>query len=73
MAVMGFDPLADRGVAPFERCDSIVGLAEKVGLGSRDLRRIDVRGATIAEAMFDFAAIRERRRKANDDYTGTLF
>ena len=64
MAVMGFDPLADRGVAPFERCESIVGLAEKVGLGSCDLRHIDVRGATIAQAKFDFAAIRERRRKA---------
>jgi len=64
MAVMGFDPSADRGTPPFESCDSILGLAERVGLGSRDLRRIDVRGATIAEAKFDFAAIRERRRKA---------
>jgi uncharacterized protein (DUF362 family) len=62
MAVMGFDPMADRGTPPFERCDSIVGLAEAAGLGSRDLRRIDVRGSSVAAAKFDFAAIREGRR-----------
>jgi uncharacterized protein (DUF362 family) len=64
MAVMGFDPMADRGTPPFESCDSTLRLAEDAGLGTRDLRRIEVRGATIAEAMFDFAGIRRKRRAA---------
>jgi uncharacterized protein (DUF362 family) len=61
MAVMGFDPMASRGTPPFERCDSIVKLAEEAGLGTRNLSRIEVIGSTIAEARFDFAAIRKRR------------
>ncbi|MBS1854561.1 MAG: DUF362 domain-containing protein [Acidobacteria bacterium] len=64
MAVMGFDPLADRGTAPFEACDSTLKLAEDVGLGTRDLSRIEVVGAGIAEAKFDFAAMRGKRRSA---------
>ena len=64
MSVMGFDPLADRGTPPFERCDSTLKLAEEAGLGTRDLRRIEVIGTRIAEARYDFAGIRERRHKA---------
>jgi hypothetical protein len=64
MAVMGFDPMADRGTPPFERCDSTLKLAEDVGLGTRDLKRIEVVGTPIAQAIFDFAAIRQRRRSA---------
>ena len=64
MAVMGFDPMADRGTPPFERCDSTLRLAEDVGLGTRDLKRIEVIGTPIAQAVFDFAAIRKRRRSA---------
>ena len=55
MAVMGFDPRADRGKAPFETCDSTLRLAEDVGIGTRDLSRIEVVGASIKEAMFDFS------------------
>jgi len=44
MAVMGFDPMADRGVPPFETCDSTLRLAEDVGIGTRDLKRIEVLG-----------------------------
>jgi len=62
MAVMGFDPLADRGTPPFEDCESIVKLAEDAGLGTRDLKRIEVIGTPIQEARFDFAAIRKERR-----------
>lgn len=62
MAVMGFDPMADRGSPPFKRCDSTLRLAEDVGLGARDLKRIEVVGTPISEARFDFAAIRKRRR-----------
>ena len=62
MAVMGFDPMADRGTPPFERCDSIVKLGEEAGIGTRDLKRIEVIGSTIAEARFDFAGMRQARR-----------
>jgi uncharacterized protein (DUF362 family) len=62
MALMGFDPMADRGTPPFEVCDSTLKLAEGVGLGTRDLSRIEVIGTPIREAVFDFAAIRKKRR-----------
>ena len=64
MAVMGFDAMADRGTPPFERCDSTLKLAEEAGIGTRDLKRIEVAGASIAEVKFDFAAIRRQRRAA---------
>ena len=64
MGLMGFDPMADRGTPPFERCDSTLRLAEDVGLGTRDLKRIEVAGTPIKDAMFDFAAIRRERRRA---------
>jgi uncharacterized protein (DUF362 family) len=64
MALMGFDPMADRGTPPFERCDSTLKLAEDVGLGTRDLKRIEVVGTPVAQAVFDFAGIRQRRRAA---------
>jgi uncharacterized protein (DUF362 family) len=62
MSVMGFDPMADRGTPPFEACDSTLKLAEEAGLGTRDLRRIEVIGMPVREAVFDFAAIRAKRR-----------
>jgi uncharacterized protein (DUF362 family) len=55
-AVMGFDPMADRGAAPFATCDSTLRLAEAHGIGTRELKRIEVRGISIAEAKFDFAS-----------------
>lgn len=53
-ALMGFDPLADRGTPPFENRDSTMRLAEDIGLGTRDLNRIDVIGTSIREGVFDF-------------------
>ena len=44
MALMGFDPMADRGTPPFEECDSTLRLAEEAGIGTRDLKRIEVVG-----------------------------
>jgi uncharacterized protein (DUF362 family) len=55
-AVMGFDPMAERGTAPFETCDSTLALAEGHGLGTRDLRRIEVAGTPIREVRFPFRA-----------------
>jgi uncharacterized protein (DUF362 family) len=64
MAVMGFDPMADRGTPPFETCDSTLRLAEDVGVGTRDLKRIEVVGTPIRGAMFSFAELRQQRRRA---------
>jgi uncharacterized protein (DUF362 family) len=64
MAVMGFDPMADRGTAPFEDCDSTLKLAEDAGLGTRDVRKIEVVGAPIQQVMFDFAKLRKARHAA---------
>ena len=61
MALMGFDPMANRGQAPFERCDSTLALAEAHGAGCRDLARIEVAGAPIAGNVFSF---RQRKPQA---------
>jgi uncharacterized protein (DUF362 family) len=53
-ALMGFDPMADRGAPPFETCDSTLRLAEQLGVGSRDLNQIEVVGTPIAKARFNF-------------------
>lgn len=65
-AVMGYNPRAKRGETPFHRmtppehagtpvwADNPMLLAEAVGLGSADLSRIDVRGTSIKDALFDY-------------------
>lgn len=55
-ACMGFDPMASRGTPPFETCDSFLELAEQLGVGTRDLRRIEVAGLPVAKAVFRFRA-----------------
>jgi uncharacterized protein (DUF362 family) len=62
MSVMGYDPMADRGTPPFEKCDSTLRLAEELGVGTRDLKRIEVVGTPVEQARFSFAAIRRARR-----------
>jgi len=54
MALMGFDPRADRGTTPFEASDSTLRLAEGLGVGSRDLKQIEVVGTPIAQGRFNF-------------------
>ncbi len=53
-ALMGFDPMADRGTAPFEHCDSTLRLAEQRGIGTRNLSRIEVLGLPIAKGKIAF-------------------
>jgi uncharacterized protein (DUF362 family) len=53
-ALMGFDPMADRGTAPFETCDSTLKLGERLGIGTRDLSRIEVRGLPIEKGRIYF-------------------
>jgi hypothetical protein len=55
---MGFDPMAEPATAPFENCDSTRGWGEKLGVGARGLRRIEVIGAKIAELAFDYRKAR---------------
>jgi uncharacterized protein (DUF362 family) len=62
MAAMGFDPMAERGTPPFETCDSTLQLAEDAGIGSRDLKRIEVVGARVEDRTVDFSALRRERR-----------
>ncbi len=56
-AAMGFDPMAERGTPPFETCDSTLKLAEGLGVGTRDLTRIEVVGVPIAKARYRFPAM----------------
>jgi uncharacterized protein (DUF362 family) len=70
MGLMGFDPMSERGTAPFEDCDSTLKLAEDAGLGTRDLKRIEVIGAPIAQSKFDFAGMRKLRRSSPVPTTG---
>jgi uncharacterized protein (DUF362 family) len=53
-AVMGYNPRATRGAAPFQTCDNTLLLAEAHGVGSADLQRIDVRGLSIAKALYRY-------------------
>jgi hypothetical protein len=53
---MGYDPLADKGTAPFKECDNTLKLAEGLGIGSADLKKIEVRGLPIQQARFPFAS-----------------
>jgi uncharacterized protein (DUF362 family) len=62
MAAMNYDPRATKGSVPFERSDNKLLLAEQLGVGSADLSRIEVAGLSIREVMFDFRALREKRR-----------
>jgi uncharacterized protein (DUF362 family) len=55
--LMGFDPMADRGTAPFENCDSTLRLAEERGIGTRDLKRIEVIGLPIAKGRIEFRKV----------------
>ena len=61
VAVMGYDPMADRGTAPFETADSMLRLAEAVGLGTRRLDRIEIVGKRISDVVFNYAAHHRRR------------
>ncbi|MDQ6664263.1 MAG: DUF362 domain-containing protein [Acidobacteriota bacterium] len=53
-AVMGYDPRAERGTAPFRTCDNTLRLAERHGVGTTDLTRIEVAGVPIAKALYKY-------------------
>jgi len=53
-AAMGYNPRASRGAAPFRTCDNTLLLAEARGLGTTDLKRIEVRGVPIERALYRY-------------------
>jgi uncharacterized protein (DUF362 family) len=53
-ALMGYDPRAVRGTPPFRNCDNTMLLAERLGVGTTDLKRIEVVGVPIAQAIHRF-------------------
>src|SRR6266853_4885278 len=53
-AVMGYNPRADRGTTPFNTCDNTLLLAERHGIGTTDLNRIEVAGVPIAQALYKY-------------------
>lgn len=68
LSIMGYDPMANVGTAPFilsprqGPISNMLGLAEDAGLGTRDVKRIEVVGTSIQEAKFDFAGHRAAMR-----------
>jgi uncharacterized protein (DUF362 family) len=54
MGVMGYDTKATRGTSPFVRGDNPLQLAEAVGIGTRDLSRIEIVGLSLKEARVNF-------------------
>jgi uncharacterized protein (DUF362 family) len=53
-AVMGYDPRAPKGTGPFTKCDNTLLLAEQLGVGSADLKKIEVAGTPIAKALYRY-------------------
>jgi len=53
-AVMGYSPRSTRGSAPFQTCDNTLLLAEGHGVGTTDLKRIEVRGVAIEQALYRY-------------------
>ena len=57
MAVMGFDPLAEKGKTPFARCDSTLQFGEMLGVGIRDLSKNEILGVPISQVVFSYEAM----------------
>ena len=67
IAAMRYDPAADRGAAPFTTCDNKLRLAQQLGVGTCDLKRIEIRGTPVAEVAFDFMKLRLEREERMKD------
>ncbi|MDQ6701062.1 MAG: DUF362 domain-containing protein [Acidobacteriota bacterium] len=53
-SIMGYNPQATRGSAPFRTCDNTLLLAERHGIGTTDLTRIEVAGVPISKALYRY-------------------
>jgi uncharacterized protein (DUF362 family) len=54
-AVMGYPDPRAAGAPPFEKCDNQLTLAEQLGVGTADLARIEIRGATLEQSRYSYA------------------
>jgi uncharacterized protein (DUF362 family) len=54
-AIMGYDPRGLRGSAGFPRCDNTLLLSERIGVGSADLKNIEVAGVPISQALYSYS------------------
>ena len=59
--LMGYHPRAQGGSVPFIICDNYLLMAERQGLGSCDLSRIEVAGTPVDKARFDFEPLFKTR------------
>jgi hypothetical protein len=55
--------MARRGTPPFETSDNMLALAEELGAGSRDPNLIELAGDPVEKVRFDFAALREEKKR----------
>jgi len=53
-AAMGFDPLASPPTLPFIRSDNYLTMAGELGMGSNDLRRVEVVGTALDDVKVQF-------------------
>jgi uncharacterized protein (DUF362 family) len=60
MAVMGFDPLAEKGKVPFAKCDSTLQFGEMLGVGIRDLSKNEILGVPVSEVVFSYQAVMDK-------------
>jgi uncharacterized protein (DUF362 family) len=56
-AIMGFDPMAPGGEGTFRAVDNTMDFAEQMGLGTRDLRNIEVTGERIQDLVHPFGPL----------------
>jgi uncharacterized protein (DUF362 family) len=60
MAVMGYDPMADKGTAPFANADNMLHIGESLGVGVRDMGRNEVLGVPVSQVVFSYSAVRDK-------------
>lgn len=53
-AIMGYNPRAQKGEPPFQKCENMLLIAESYGLGTADLSKIEVRGESIEAVKFPY-------------------
>jgi len=60
LAVIGYNPMADRGAPPFATADNTLRIGEDLGVGVRDLSRNEIIGTPIKDVVFSYSAVRDK-------------
>jgi uncharacterized protein (DUF362 family) len=68
MALMNYDPMSDKGQEPWGPAENMLRVGEDKGIGTRDLRRIEVVGTPIREAICDYRSLRVQREERRRQY-----